>query len=86
MPKLCNINNISEKSIPNIMLALKMYDEQVIRQASITTMDNKFKGDYKAKLNLITDNYNQIANYFGHNQLACCVGENVERVAKRQQC
>lgn len=65
IPVLCDyVDKVSEKSIPKILFALKMYDDQVIRQANTILMDNKFIGDRKQKMDLVTIYYNDIANYF----------------------
>lgn len=60
-----NIRNIGDKSIDNIMFAIKMYNEQILRQAKLTPDRNinLFLKDKIEKQKIVIENYEDIIMY-----------------------
>ena len=63
------IRNIGPDSITKIISALKMYDEQILRQADLTEKRNYnlFLKDKKAKNEIVEDLYSDIIMYLIYN-------------------
>ena len=63
------IRNIGPDSITKIISALKMYDEQILRQANLTEKKNYnlFLKDKKAKNEIVEDLYSDIIMYLIYN-------------------
>lgn len=65
---LFSYRSIGRNEIKNILKALKMYDEQVLKQSNLTDdQSNIFIFNHDEKADIVSDNYENIINYFVDN-------------------